>query len=290
MWVAEHYLLDGLNEFLNQHVFGAYRRSLLSTTLDERVTAERDEHAQRISAAEKALHDVDQRRRRLVRVLEVTDDPEPSLLRDVNRRGAELSARHDELTGQPRRLREQRLQLPNPNLIDALPVGACDVNEMPEPLARRLFEALRLEIHYDKDHHAARYRVTLAADTVHVAHQTAATAFARGSSTVRDREIAHHEEEGERFPSVMCPRRDSNLRSCPVPPAGLEPALVSGAPGGIGTCARVRCPRRDWNLRSCPVPPAGLEPALVSGAPGGIGTCARVRCTQLGIVRTQTCR
>jgi hypothetical protein len=48
------------------------------------------------------------------------------------------------------------------------------------------------------------------------------------------------------------PRRDSNLRSCPVPPAvspaGFEPALVSGAPGGvpggIRTCARVRCPRR----------------------------------------------
>ena len=86
------------------------------------------------------------------------------------------------------------------------------------------------------------------------------------------------------------PRRDSNLRSCPVPPAGFEPALVSGAPGGIRTCARVRCPRRDSNLRSCPVPPAGFEPALVSGAPGGIRTCARVRCTQLGIVRTQTCR
>ena len=184
-------------------MFGAYRRSLLSTTLDERVRAERDDHAQRISAAEKARHDVDQRRRRLVRVLEVTDDPEPSLLRDVNRRGAELSAQHDELTGQLRRLREQRLQLPNPDLIDALPLGACDVNDLPEPLARRLFEALRLEIHYDKDRHAARDRVTLAADTVHVAHHTAAAAIASGH-TSRNREITQDEDTGERFPSVMC--------------------------------------------------------------------------------------
>jgi hypothetical protein len=142
LWVAEHYLLDGLNEFLTQHVFGAYRRSLLSTTLDERVTAERDEHAQHISAVEKALHDLDQ----------------------------------------------------------------------PEPLARRLFEALRLEIHYDKDRHAARYRVTLAADTVRVAHQTAATALARDPSTSRDRKVPRDEKEGKRFPSVRCPRQDSNLR------------------------------------------------------------------------------
>jgi hypothetical protein len=89
--------------------------------------------------------------------LELTDDIDPGLLADISRRRTELAAEHTAITEQLRALRDAAHDQPNPQLINALPVGACDLDALPEPLARQLFEALRLEIHYDKRTHTARY-------------------------------------------------------------------------------------------------------------------------------------
>ncbi|MFD5177480.1 hypothetical protein ACFWM1_16835 [Nocardia sp. NPDC058379] len=53
------------------------------------------------------------------------------------------------------------LLTPTPALLDALPTGTIDVQDLPEELARSLFEALRLEIRYNRTHHRATYRITL---------------------------------------------------------------------------------------------------------------------------------
>lgn len=45
---------------------------------------------------------------------------------------------------------ENLQQAPNPDLLDALAVGEVEVDKLPEDVARRLFEALRLELRYDK--------------------------------------------------------------------------------------------------------------------------------------------
>ncbi|MGP4112705.1 hypothetical protein ACTWP5_17570 [Streptomyces sp. 4N509B] len=44
--------------------------------------------------------------------------------------------------------------------------GSMDLNEMPDDLSGRLFEALRLEIRYDRKTNLADCRITLTADTV----------------------------------------------------------------------------------------------------------------------------
>ena len=211
LWVTETALLDGLHEFLTQHVFGPYRRLLLATTLDQLDQSDRHEHAHRLAATEKALREVEQRRRRLVHILEIADDPDPALVRDVNNRRAELAAQHDELSAELRRLHNHRHQQPNPDMLDTLPVGPCDIAALPEPLARRLFEALRLEIHYHKADHTARYRITLTADTLGIAQQIATSAVAhQPAADAEDQETPR--DLSERFPSALCPRRDSNLR------------------------------------------------------------------------------
>jgi len=86
-------------------------------------------------------------------------------MRDITTRRAELGSEHRELTAELKRLDELEHQQPNPELLDTLPVGACDIATLPEPVARRLFEAFRLEIHYNKTRHSALYRITLTGDT-----------------------------------------------------------------------------------------------------------------------------
>jgi len=134
-------------------------------------------------------------------------------MRDITTRRAELGSEHRELTAELKRLDELEHQQPNPELLDTLPVGACDIATLPEPVARRLFEAFRLEIHYDKTRHSALYRITLTGDTLPTAHAAAADAVQVGAEG--ERPIAETPETGTAaapFPSVWCPRQDSNLR------------------------------------------------------------------------------
>jgi hypothetical protein len=49
---------------------------------------------------------------------------------------------------------------PQPVLLDHLPIGAIDLDGMPDQTTRRLFEALRLEIRYDPASRIARCSIT----------------------------------------------------------------------------------------------------------------------------------
>src|SRR6266542_805410 len=89
-WIREDNLLDGLNQFLATHVFGPYRHDLLAATLTTFGAAQRCEHAQRVAALRRAITDTDTRAKRLVRNLEIADNPDQDLIRDINQRRAEL--------------------------------------------------------------------------------------------------------------------------------------------------------------------------------------------------------
>jgi site-specific DNA recombinase len=165
-FVRETALVHGLNQFLNQHVFGAYRRQLLDAHLrDLDDTARRDrEHHQAV--LRRGIADVENRIKRTVRNLEVVDHPDQDLIRDINERRADLRAQRDSLKAQLDELDEQARNDVDPDLIDALPQLAIDLEELPEHLARDLFEALRLEIRYDRTAHRATCRIILSADTI----------------------------------------------------------------------------------------------------------------------------
>ncbi|WP_420000363.1 recombinase family protein [Streptomyces boninensis] len=220
IWVGEDGLVAGLNQFLAKQVFGGYREELLSSSRGELDAAEQQERVERRRALRRAVADTEARRRRLVRHLELVDDLEGGLLREVHLRHAELRAEQEELTRRLGLLDGEARRALNPGLLQRLPVGAVDLTGMTDQMSRALFEALRLEIRYDRVTDRATCTVTLTADTIEdvavAAANTVVVPFRQRPST-RDDE----EKEGDRsamrdkrpsHPSVWRPRQDSNLR------------------------------------------------------------------------------
>ena len=146
-----------------------------------------------MAALHRRLDDVTARRRRLLRTLELTDDPDGELARDVGFRLAELRAEADDLSERRHTLEESPHPAATPELLDALPVTGPDLDRVPDERARAMFEAFRLEITYDKPTHTARCRATLTSDTLPIA-------IARATG-------------------------DDLATICDVPPTGFEPVL-----------------------------------------------------------------
>jgi len=211
-FVREDQLVDGLNDFLSQHVFGAYRRSLLDSSAAALDADARQDHDDHVAALRRAITETDQRIKRTIRSLELVDDPDPDLLRDINERRAELRAHRQELESQLDEAEARIHAAPNPDLIDALPITRVEVDQLPEELARELFEALRLEIHYNKTTNQARCRITLAGSTL-AAAQAAGERTASATRTGPVELDPPGEPDNARFGSHPC-----------------------GAPGRIRTC------------------------------------------------------
>ncbi len=223
VFVREDQLIDGLNAFLSQHVFGAYRRALLDTTAAAIDPDARRDDEERVAALRRAIGDTDQRIKRTIRSLELEleldPDPDPDLLRDINERRAELCARRQDLETQLDAAEARIHAAPNPELIDVLPVTRVDLDQLPEQLARDLLEALRLKIHYNKTTNQARCRITLSGTTV-AAAQNAARRIASAARPT----------PGDPNPARRIRRRRFESNPC-------------GAPGRIRTCdARFRKP------------------------------------------------
>lgn len=74
---------------------------------------------------------------------------------------AELRAERDRLEAQLDTVEAEAAEAPNPELLAHLPVGNLALADIPDNVSRRLFDALRLEIHYDYQERTAICRVTL---------------------------------------------------------------------------------------------------------------------------------
>src|SRR5262249_26049378 len=119
------------------------------------------------------ITDTEAKIKRTVRNLELVEDPDQDLIRDINERRAELRAHKQHCETQLAELEARILDAPNPDLIDALPVMEIQIDQLPEDLARSLFEALRLEIHYNKHTNTATCRITLTGQTISTARRAA---------------------------------------------------------------------------------------------------------------------
>jgi hypothetical protein len=95
-----------------------------------------------------------------------------------------------------------------------------EVDQLPEELSRALFEALRLEIRYNRETNTATCRVTLTGPTITAASRTAHDAATLSLDDARQRRdqrkqtrriMSHHPQRAKiLFPSLGCPRCDSN--------------------------------------------------------------------------------
>jgi site-specific DNA recombinase len=143
-------------------------------------------------------------RTRLIRSLELTDDPTGELVRDIQLRATKLAQQQDEKRTELRTLQQAEPVRQSPELLDALPIGTTDLTELPEEILHRLFEAFRLQVFYDKDTHTATCTITIAGESLHAVQQAA-------RKTIKNRQ-----DEG--------PATVAQLPICAVPPAGFEPA------------------------------------------------------------------
>ncbi|MEU4652276.1 hypothetical protein [Nocardia fluminea] len=130
-------------------------------------------HERELAGLRRAISDIDKRAKNNIRSLELVDDVDQELIRDLNARRAELRAEKQQLLERGAEVEARVAQIPNVELIDALPLGSIDVGALPEGMARRLFEALRLEIHYDVDARNTMFKITLTANGVSAARYAA---------------------------------------------------------------------------------------------------------------------
>ncbi len=200
LWIKEAFLLDALHSFFAERVFGPDRRDALAAALPASDEADRHRHAEREKALCAARADLTQRRDRQFHVLELADDPDRRFVHGVQARVAELDERIRIKESEIVDLRRAAPARQDPALIDALPAGRCEVAALPDAMRRRMFEAFRLQIRYDKATNKAHCRVILCADTI--------------TATARTAEHAMHAAQTSA----------ASFPICVVPPAGLEPA------------------------------------------------------------------
>lgn len=179
IFVREDALLNLLSRFLSTNVFGSYRKNLLATRMRTIDSDAQRERQQEVAALQRSIADTDTKIKRAIRNLELVDDPDPDFVRDVHQRRAELRAHKLHLETKLTELERAAQDAPNPDLIDALPVIDSDLHldQLPEETARRLFEALRLKITYNKITNQAICHITLTAQTIAAAQYAAHSAI-----------------------------------------------------------------------------------------------------------------
>ncbi|MGA6164168.1 recombinase family protein [Amycolatopsis magusensis] len=220
-WVREEVIVGRLNEFFSTHVFGTYRRALLDGSIRDLGVAAQREREQRLTALRREIDDTDRMIKNVVRSFALIDEPTEDLMRDINWQRAELREHKATLEAALTKAEDEHQQAPNPDLLDALPVGDVQIEELPEDVARRLFEALRLELHYDKRTNQLRCKVTLIGPVVSAARQAAREAMVLPFDAKRQLDQRKHDDENEEggMSNTTTP-----VPILLVPPAGLEPA------------------------------------------------------------------
>ena len=211
VFVREDHLLEKVNAFLSDHVFGDYRRQLLDANLRHLDATVQQEREQQVTSLRRAIADIDIKIKRTIRNFELVDAPDEDFVRDINERRAELRAQREQLETRLAQVEQRILAAPNPDLIDALPVMKIEVDQLPDELARARFEALRLEIRYNRDTHTATCRVTLTGPTITAASRTAQDAAVLSLDEARQRHEQRKQEQetpessGDLVPILVVP-------------------------------------------------------------------------------------
>jgi site-specific DNA recombinase len=173
VWVREEPLLKRLNEFFETEVFCQHRDMELSAALTQADDRAVFEHQQTMRAVREAIEDITARRTRLINSLEHIEEPDPVFTRDVHARAAKLSADCEAKAALLTELENNQPTRPCPALLDLLPTGRINFETASEPMLRRLFDAFRLEIRYDRETNIASCQVTITPDISPIQHKAA---------------------------------------------------------------------------------------------------------------------
>ncbi|MBS2536963.1 recombinase family protein [Catenulispora sp. NF23] len=156
LYVREDAFLNGVNRFFLARVFGEERESLLYALTDHQAVSAASDQERRAKDLEAAIQDVDKRRSRQVRALELSDDDE-GFIREIRCRVAELGTERARLVASLEALNAER----PPTLIRALPMGQINLARLDHELRFKLFRMFRLEVRFNKLSNRAHCTITL---------------------------------------------------------------------------------------------------------------------------------
>ncbi|MFD0854106.1 recombinase family protein, partial [Actinomadura adrarensis] len=95
IWIREEPLIKGLSDFFAREIFGSGRRERLQVMLGQVDDTEIQAHQESIKGLERSLQDLQRRQERLLYSLEIMDDPDPLVVRDVNLRAGQLAVQRE---------------------------------------------------------------------------------------------------------------------------------------------------------------------------------------------------
>ncbi|WP_408611074.1 recombinase family protein [Glycomyces xiaoerkulensis] len=148
-YLREELVTGALERFFRAYLTGAARSGNLEALM-RRARAEGPErHRRERDAVAAALTEVDERRSKLVRVLEIADEVDSELIAGVADRQRQLGVERRELADRLARLERDLEQVPDQEVIEAVPVVDLELGRLPDELVRRLLEAFRVELAYD---------------------------------------------------------------------------------------------------------------------------------------------
>jgi DNA invertase Pin-like site-specific DNA recombinase len=168
VYVREDSVTEALDHVIATRIFGPDRHALIREGLARRPGRQRRTEAARAEALQAQIDDLTARQDRLVAELETTDPADRAFRDRLRRRFDTLEAERADKDAQLTELEKTLTSQPEPDLelLDALPIlVGINITEAPERIQRKLYDALQLQIHYDRPDHA-RFRLTLNDDVV----------------------------------------------------------------------------------------------------------------------------
>jgi uncharacterized protein (DUF3084 family) len=163
--ISEKALMTATATFFNQYVFGPDRTAMLTAQLPADAEQEATRRQAQARRLDRQLAKIETAQQALITELETPADPGDPGAAALRER---IRARYRELHGEQKTLEAQRDQLdvaatevPDPALLDALPILGDILTGAPAGLAEQLFEAFHLQAVYSKEHRQVTIRVTI---------------------------------------------------------------------------------------------------------------------------------
>jgi hypothetical protein len=188
VYVREDALVEALDQVIATRVFGPDRHAHLRAGLAALPSRHQQAQTARRDALQAQIDDLVARQDRLITELETTDQADRAFRDRLRRRFDTLETQRADLTAQLHDLEHHVDDEPGgePALLDALPIlEHLNITTAPERIQRRLYDALHLQIHYDRPDQA-RIRLVLTDDTA-----DALTAAAPGTFVALPTDGAH---------------------------------------------------------------------------------------------------
>ncbi|GAA1814995.1 recombinase family protein [Planosporangium flavigriseum] len=168
IYVREDALTEALDHVIATRIFGPDRHALLRRELADRPGKQRLADAARADALREQIADLAARQDRLIVELETTNPADRAFRDRLRGRFDALEAERADKTAQLEALEAASHVEPEQDikLLDGLPLlPHLNITEAPERTQRKLYDALQLQIHYDRPDQA-RFRIALTDDTV----------------------------------------------------------------------------------------------------------------------------